>query len=311
MAPTMPSMAHDGPVPGFTVDLRGPLDLAASLEPFRRSGDDLIDRWNGQRLLRTARIAGRTMAYRAEISGTLEAPSLTITIERATRSPGPAGYERAMGQAIRGTFVATPPDWTALLAADPVLAALDRQHTGLRPVLQPDLLTALVRSISAQQVNLTWAATTRRRLAEAFGDRHVVDGEDVYSLSSERLAEAPAEALRELQFTTAKSRSIVEVATAVAEGRLDGEALATRPDEDVIAALVSLRGIGVWTAEWILARTFGRPRVVAGDLGVRKAVGRVYLGIPIASEDEVRQATDHWGDGAGVAQALLLRTLVP
>lgn len=217
----------------------------------------------------------------------------------------------AFEEAIRRTFVATPPDWTALIAADPVLAALDRQYSGLRPVLQPDLLTALVRSISAQQVNLTWAATTRRRLAEAFGDRHVVDGEDVYSLSPERLAVAPVETLRALQFTTAKSRSVVEVATEVTRGRLDGEALATRPDEEVIAALVSLRGIGLWTAEWILARTFGRPRVVAGDLGVRKAVGRAYLGTPIASEYEVRRATDHWGTGAGVAQALLLRTLVP
>ncbi len=72
-----------------------------------------------------------------------------------------------------------------------------------------------------------------------------------------------------------------------------------------------LRGIGTWSAEWILARSLGRPRVVAGDLGVRKAVGRAYFGQDIVSEADVRAATAHWGEAALVAQALILRTLVP
>jgi DNA-3-methyladenine glycosylase II len=70
-----------------------------------------------------------------------------------------------------------------------------------------------------------------------------------------------------------------------------------------------LRGIGRWSAEWVLARTLGRPRVVAGDLGVRKAVGLAYFGNPQATELEVRRATEHWGESAGTAQALLLHAL--
>jgi 3-methyladenine DNA glycosylase/8-oxoguanine DNA glycosylase len=53
----------------------------------------------------------------------------------------------------------------------------------------------------------------------------------------------------------------------------------------------------------------GRPVVVAGDLGVRKAVGLAYLGTPMPSESQVRAATAHWGESAGVAQALLLHAL--
>jgi len=68
-------------------------------------------------------------------------------------------------------------------------------------------------------------------------------------------------------------------------------------------------GIGRWTAEWLLARTLGRPRVVAGDLGVRKAVGAAYLDGRMPSEAEVRAATAHWGPAAGVAQQLLLHWL--
>jgi DNA-3-methyladenine glycosylase II len=288
----------------LTVRFAPPLDLAASLEPFRRWGDDLLDRWDGSRLLRTSHIDGRTIAWRAEIAGTAGEPALDV-VTRAAEAD-----RTALGQAIRGTFIAAPASWPPLLRRDPILADLDRRWPGLRPVLVPDLFTGLVRSISAQQVNLRWAATTRRRLAETFGDRLRVAGEDVYTLSAARVADATVEQIRALQFTTSKARSIVAVARAFATGEVDPAALREAPDEEVIATLIGLRGIGRWSAEWILARTFGRPVVVAGDLGVRKAVGRLYLGLRIASELEVRRATAHWGDAAAIAQALALRSLV-
>ena len=65
----------------------------------------------------------------------------------------------------------------------------------------------------------------------------------------------------------------------------------------------------MWTAEWILARTLGRPRVVAGDLGVRKAIGIAYRKGVMPSEHEVRDLTAHWHVSAAHAQALLLHGL--
>jgi DNA-3-methyladenine glycosylase II len=295
------------PSPPHVVRFAAPLDLAESLEPFRRNGDDLLDRWDGRRLLRVSRVGARVVAWRAQASGDRDDPAVLVT----TDVPLATTEAAALAAAVRRTFVAAPPEWPALLAADPVLAALDARHPGLRPFLVPDVLGGLVRGISAQQVNLAWAATTRRRLAEAVGDRHVVAGEVVHRLDAARLADTPVEAIRALQFTTAKAQAIVEVARAVASGGLDVEALAFAPDDAVIERLVALRGIGRWSAEWVLARTLGRPRVVGGDLGVRKAVGRAYLGVAIASEEEVRRATAHWGPSAAVAQTLLLRTLVP
>jgi 3-methyladenine DNA glycosylase/8-oxoguanine DNA glycosylase len=167
-----------------------------------------------------------------------------------------------------------------------------------------------VRAISAQQVNLTWASTTRRRLAEAFGIEHAVGGGSVRSLDIERLAAADPLELRALQFTNAKARSIVELAQAALDGQLERDVLDALPDEEVIARLVTLRGIGEWSAEWTLARGLGRPRVVAGDLGVRKAVGKAYLDGRMPSAAEVRERTAHWGRAATAAQALLLEDLV-
>ena len=124
-----------------------------------------------------------------------------------------------------------------------------------------------------------------------------------------RLAGAEVADLRELQFSNAKTVAVIAFAGAVASGRLDLDELATSEDEMVVERLVAFPGIGRWTAEWLLARTLGRPRVVAGDLGVRKAVGAAYLDGRMPSEAEVRAVTAHWGAAAGVAQQLLLHWL--
>ncbi len=298
-------MHPDDPVaPGtrFEVELPGPVDVPASVEIFSRNGDDGIDRWDGAHLVRTAPMNGRLVAYACTSTGTVERPVLRVTVEDAA-------HRDAVEQAVLTTFVLPPAQFVDLLEADPVVARLNDLFPGVRPVLHHDLLAAIVRCICSQQVNLRWAVTTRRRLAEAFGRKHQVDGHTVYSLDAERLAAAYPAEIRALQFTTRKAEYLVVAAQAVASGALGIGCLEGLTDQDVISQLTSLRGIGLWTAEWILARTLGRPRVVAGDLGVRKAVGLAYLGTPLPSEQEVRAATAHWGPSAGVAQQLLLHAL--
>src|SRR5262245_29297011 len=122
----------------LNVRLPAPLDLAASLEPYRRWGDDLLDRWDGTRLLRTSQFGGRAIAWRARIAGTTGEPALDVVTEAADVD------HAALGEAIRATFVAAPASWPALLGRDPILADLDGRWPGLRPVLVPDLFTGLV-----------------------------------------------------------------------------------------------------------------------------------------------------------------------
>jgi DNA-3-methyladenine glycosylase II len=286
----------------FEVELDGPLDPAASLEMFRRSGDDLLDRWDGRTFIRTIAVNGRAIAFATAFVGTPASRALHVTIEDGE-------YAEPVIAAASATFVPPPRAFADLRRADPVLAHLESRYRGFRPVLQLNLLGALVRCISAQQVNLRWASETRRRLAERFGDRHTVDGATVYSLNAERLANAAPAEIRALQFTNRKAEYIVAVAQAIAQGQISLERFETLPDGAIIDALVALRGIGVWTAEWVLARTLGRPRVVAGDLGVRKAVGIAYRNGVMPSEVEVRDLTAHWRVSAAHAQALLLHAL--
>ena len=286
----------------FTVQFPAPLDILASLEVFRRAGDDGIDRWDGHILVRTARVGDEVIPFTGTVVGSVDAPAVQVTVAHAT-------HAIAIEQTVRAMFITAPDPLAELTAIDPVIARLEARYAGLRPVLQSDLLTALIRAISAQQVNLRWATITRRRLAEVFGYQHTLGLHQVFSLDPTRLAAADVTALRTLQFTTRKAEYIVALATAVTTGTLDLDALRHQSDADVITCLTACRGLGRWTAEWFLARALGRPRVVAGDLGVRKAVGAAYLYGRLPSETEVRELTSHWGAAAGVAQQLLLQTL--
>ena len=283
----------------FELKLPGPLDFAASLEIFRRSGDDLLDRWDGEWLVRITTDAAGVHPYACQTAGDIDAPVLRVLVRDAAE-------REVVERAIRAAFLPLVLEFEHLCTADPLIGHLAIQHRGFRPVLQADLLTALVRCISAQQVNLKWAATVRRRLAEMFGRAHSVGEHNVYSLDPERLAALQIADIRGLQFTTRKAEYIINAARAVANGELNSANLAGLPDEEVIAKVTAIRGLGPWTAEWILARTLGRPRLSAGDLGVRKAIGIAYFGGVMATPEEVRQATRHWGHAAALAQGLLL-----
>ena len=153
---------------------------------------------------------------------------------------------------------------------------------GLRPPILGDPWEALVGSITAQQVSLCAALAIRTRFVERFGERV----ERAWAFPArERVAAAEPEELVALGF----SRRKADYAVGLARSDLDLEALAALPDEEVKARLVELPGIGEWTADWFLARHLARPDAwPAGDLGLRKAVGRFVLGGRDPSVDETR-----------------------
>ena len=282
------------------VALDAPLDVARSLEVLRRWGDDLLDRWDGEVLRRVLPTPAGPVAVALRPAGTLAAPRLTGVAEAAA-----PGVEEAVAQ----TFLPGSPAWPALVAADPALARADAAAPGVRSLRYPDPLLALVRAVTAQQVNLTFATTLRRRLAEAYGIEHRVGEGVVRRLDVDRLAEAPVAELRPLQLSTAKATAVTGLAGAARRGELAVERFASMSDAEVVADLTTHRGIGRWTADWFLVRVLVRPAVVAGDLGVRKAVGAAYFDGRLPSEAEVREATAHWGEAAGMAQQVLLESL--
>ena len=164
-----------------------------------------------------------------------------------------------------------------LRAADPVMAALideggplplepDRRGRPLEPY------GALVRSIAGQQLSVKAAASIFRRLTDRYGGRAPTP--------EELLAEDPEELRAACGFSRAKVASLRSLAEHVIDGRLELDRLHELDDEAIIAELVAVKGIGVWTAQMFLMFTLQRPDVLpTGDLGVRNGAMRAY-GLP-------------------------------
>jgi 3-methyladenine DNA glycosylase/8-oxoguanine DNA glycosylase len=230
-----------------------PYDFALSTERFRRFGPDRANLWHEGGLHRV--VAGRELRIEPAPGG--------VSVE-----PLEAAQEPVVRKLLGCEFELEPfYDWAA---GEPVLARLTVALRGFRPPLAPDPFESLVTSITAQQVSLHAAVAIRSRLIERYGE----PGELAAGFpSAERVAGAEPADLVALGFSTRKAEYVVALARA--DLRLDE--LASLPDDEVKARLVALRGLGVWTADWFLARHLARPQAwPAGDLGLRKAALHFY-----------------------------------
>ncbi len=134
-------------------------------------------------------------------------------------------------------------------------------------------------------------------LVERFGTALEVEGRRYWLFpSAETLAALEHERdLRPLQFSRQKSAYTILAARAVAGGTLDLEALRALPEAEALARLMALKGVGRWTAEYVLMRGLGFPDVLpAGDGGLRRIIGRAYGYGRLATEAEVRAIAAAW-----------------
>lgn len=295
----------------MTTDLLvdGPLDVQRTLARYRIWGEDPANRLVGDVFRRVLRLEGRLYGYELRWSGPPDAVRLTLSV------PGSRSHrilEAALAEARRFLFLhADLPGFYRMAKADPALAGLVAPLYGLRPTLAPSPFEMLVGAITAQQVNLAFAFTTRSRLVRRFGEPVSLSGERVYAFPTpERLAKARVSELRRMQFSTRKAEYIIGLARLAAQGTLDFGRLAKLPNEEVIAALTRIRGLGRWTAEWFLARALGRGDVCpAGDLAVRKCFAQFYGRGRALSERAIRRRAAGWGPHQNLAIHYLLAGL--
>src|SRR5262245_18146135 len=266
----MPSTSNGGA--RLSLRPHAPLAFDLTLQRYRLWGIDPANVYTNGAFHRVARAGAAAVPFRLTASGSAGRPGVTASFQ------GPDTPERR--QAVRAEtrrllgLDADLDGFYARVAGDPVLGPLVEPLFGLRPSVTPDPFEMLVGAIAAQQVNLTFAFATRARLVQRFGEPSTIDGVTVYAFPSPAaVAGADVATLRAMQFSTRKAEYLIGLAEAVAGGKLDLAGLAQVSDDDVIARLTELRGLGRWTAEWFLARGLGRPDVCpAGDLGVRRAV---------------------------------------
>jgi DNA-3-methyladenine glycosylase II len=132
----------------------------------------------------------------------------------------------------------------------------------------PDRLGALVRSIIAQQISTKAAAAITGRLEQAVGPR---------GITATRILKMSERTLRQAGLSANKCKSLYDLAQKVHDGTVPLAEIHSLSDEEVIASLVPVRGIGRWTAEMFLIFSLGRMDVLpVDDFGLRAGVRRQY-----------------------------------
>jgi DNA-3-methyladenine glycosylase II len=192
-------------------------------------------------------------------------------------------------------MVTTPEQLRASLDAIAILepgfaAALARVGYPLPRVREPGYET-LLRTIVGQQVSVAAAAAVWRKLEQEFGE----------GCAPGKLLARDYDALRACGLSRQKQSYARSLAELVTSGKIDLHAL-PQDDEEAIALLTTIKGIGRWSAEIYLLFAEGRPDVwPAGDLAVQIEVGRI-LGLPERpSERETRALAERWRPHRGAA----------
>jgi DNA-3-methyladenine glycosylase II len=197
-----------------------------------------------------------------------------------------------------------------LAAADPKMAALIervgeidletrlRRRSEERPA---DAYGALLRAIVGQQLSTKAARTIYGRILELFGGS---------TPAPEQLLEAGEADLRAAGLSGRKVSYVRDLASHVIEGELELDRLDRLADEEVVAEIVAVRGLGAWTAEMFLLFHLERPDVLSGgDLGIRKAVQIEYGLEEMPAPARVLEIGEPWRPHRSLASLYLWESL--
>jgi DNA-3-methyladenine glycosylase II len=204
--------------------------------------------------------------------------------------------------------VAIPTDRKAIAAlrkADPVLRGVIDEVGSVGDFLAgrpTDHYGTLVRSIVGQQLSTKAAASIYARLLERFGGRAPTP--------EEVLADDPDALRAAAGLSHAKVRYLRSLAEHVLDGSLRLDRLGDLPDDEVIAELVAVKGLGVWSAHIFLMFHLHRPDVLpVGDLGIRRAV-KIHYGLPeLPTPAELTEIAEPWRPHRTLACIFLWRSL--
>ncbi len=162
----------------------------------------------------------------------------------------------------------------SLARKDDLLKNLVKTFHGYRIIGQPDLFESLVWAVLGQQINLQFAYTLKQRFVQQFGERVNFNGNDHFLFPEPKLvATLGDDDLLPLQFSRQKSKYVKLIGEAFVSGSVSKEKLSNLSFEDAKTELIKIKGIGNWTANYALMKTFRYPNAFPlEDAGLHNAI---------------------------------------
>lgn len=283
----------------LTLTPEPPYDFRLSMEHMASFGTGArVNVFEDGRYSRLLEVEGKLILAQVQSVGTVEDPCLDVTVHGDEMTDQTLKHVRdTLGWVLGGD---TPlREFYAAAERDPVLAPLVEKLYGLKISQTPTVFEAFVQSIFSQQIATNVARIIGSLLLENYGSTMSHDGRSYYAFPTpEALLPEGIPGLRAIKLSNRKAEYILDVAAAIVDGSLDLEGLHNLSDEEATKRLLALRGVGPWTAHWLLLRALGRTDAFpAGDLALRRVVAGLYFKgkkLTVAELEEFSEGWEPW-----------------
>lgn len=281
-----------------------PFRLDLTVWALRRRSMNAVDLWDGKTYRRVLAVDDKPVL----VAVTQQRAMLDITVTGEDLSPAAEQATRFALKRLLGINLDLS-DFYEFTPRHARLNQLAMRFRGLKPPRFASVFEGLVNGITCQQLSLTVGIVFLNRLAERCG---LAFGVDLHAFPRPQdLAHLDAKELRPLGYSGSKARAIIEVARAIGDGQLDLEGLRQLDNQQCVDRLVAIRGVGRWTAEYVLLRGLGRTNVFPGDdVGARNNLERWLRLRSKLDYEGVQNVLRRWeGYGGLIFLHLLLKSL--
>ena len=284
-------MTHKDGFTKFTLNPQPPYDFAANANFVTHyKGSEGSDTYDGETLRRAIDLGDRIANIAINSVGSAAKPVLEISISGRSISTE-IDTARWQVERIVGTR-GTPQPFYDLIGDVPELSVLKENFHGLHLTQATSVFETITWAILGQQISANVAASLRRKITENYGRIGVIDGQ-AYRLfpRPEDLVHANIEDLRALGLSQRKAEYMLGLRDVFGSGQITESRLEAMDDVEVEAELLKLRGIGPWTAHWLLLRGLGREDALpVGDVALQKTLGELVRGEAFSPQELVDYA---------------------
>jgi DNA-3-methyladenine glycosylase II len=254
----------------FRISLPDEFDFDQCLDFLKRSPKEILHRCNERSVSKLIRLSDADVLIDIKPDANHH---LKVTFLNA--APTPAS-QREVKKFIREWFDMETDlkPFYSMAKKDPLLKELVKKFYGYRIIGQPDLFESLVWAVLGQQINLSFAYTLKQRFVENFGEKIVFQDQQYYLFpKATSVSILNDEHLLPLQFSRQKSKYVVLIAEAFASGKISKQKIKDLSFHDAKEELMKIKGIGNWTANYALMKTFRYPDAFPlEDAGLHNAI---------------------------------------
>ena len=259
----------------FSLPAIAPFRLDFTVWALRRRDRNIIDYWNGTKYIRVFTLENSPVKVQVEQNG-IE-PQIFVT----ATSKYPILKLKAKVSNLLNHMLGLQINlnwFYDLTKNDKLLHPLIIKFLGVKPPRFPTIFEALSNAISCQQVSLESGLSIQNNLIKQYGMQFKENDQVYYAFPEPReMKNYTYNDLMKLGFSHRKSDTLIEVATKICDNEKIFTNVENASNEDIIKLFTSFKGIGLWSAEYVLLRGLGRTEILPGDdVSVQKNITRIF-----------------------------------